>query len=90
VQSGFSALAIYKSSVMHGLKYRAQENEDERVEVWCEHVTLHRDLAEKGGVRIVINPRMTVVYNTRIQAIIQTTRGIFAELYRKLKFFNKD
>ena len=87
VQSGFSALAIYKSSVMHGLKYRAQENEDERVEVWCEHVTLHRDLAEKGGVRIVINQRMTVVYNTRIQAIIKAIREIFARRYRKLKYF---
>jgi len=69
VESAFNALAIYRSKDLQGLRYRAVANDDPRVEVWCEHVTFHRDLVAKGAKRVVIDPLLRATYNTRLSAI---------------------
>ena len=69
VESGFNALAIYRASDLKGFRYRAEPNDNSRVEVWCEHVTFHRDLAQRGVGSVVIDPQLRATYNTRLSAI---------------------
>ncbi len=69
VESAFNALAIYRSKDLKGLRYRAEPNDDPRVEVWCEHVAFHRDFVEQGAGRVAIDPQLKALYNTRLAAI---------------------
>lgn len=69
VESGFNGMAVYRAGMLEGMRYRTEFNDDPRVEVWCEHVVFHRDLAAKGHDRIVINPVMKVSYISRFNSI---------------------
>lgn len=83
VESAFNGLAIYRAIFLDGLFYRVEKNADHRVEVWCEHVTLHRDIAKKTPCRIVIDPDLKLKYNTRLNAIID----LFKKYYFKIRDF---
>lgn len=62
IASGFGGIAIYRFQAIRGLRYRALPNDDERVEVRCEHYSLYKQMAERGHDRFYINPAMEVHY----------------------------
>lgn len=64
VDSAFGGLTIYKFEAIAGLRYNVVNNLDSRVEVRCEHFSLNRQAAERGFTRIVINPQMTLRYQS--------------------------
>ena len=74
VLSGFNGLAIYRMEAIGDARYFCEDNEDEEVEVLCEHVSLHRQMAENGYYRIFINPSQLVVYETLLQSYMNTFR----------------
>jgi hypothetical protein len=53
VKSAFAGFAMYRSSVIRGLRYELGGQD-------CEHVGFHRALAERGG-RLGINPAMLLL-----------------------------
>jgi glycosyltransferase involved in cell wall biosynthesis len=62
VESAFGGLAIYKFDAIRGLKYNVDKNDDDRVEVHCEHFSLNRQIALRGYNRIFVNPKMKLKY----------------------------
>lgn len=72
VYSAFGGMAIYKREVVHNLRYNLIPNLDDRVEVKCEHFSLHMQIQNQvNGGRILINPNMSVVYQTINKNIIK-------------------
>ena len=53
VRSAFAGLCVYRGASVRGLRYDADS-------VDCEHVSLHRALAERGG-RLVVNPSLLLL-----------------------------
>jgi len=84
VESAFNGLGIYQAKSLEGVSYRVEANDDPRVEVWCEHVVFHRDLAKRGFERVVIDPNLIVKYNTRRDSVKIFARGILSGF---VKFF---
>ena len=64
VDSAFGGLTIYKYGAIAGLRYNIIDNSDSQVEVRCEHFSLNRQAAERGFSQIVINPQMTLKYQS--------------------------
>jgi len=62
VYSAFGGLAIYKFHLLKGKRYSVFNNEDSRVEVKCEHFSLHHKMALEDNAKIFINPNMTILY----------------------------
>lgn len=58
VDSAFGGLAIYDWNLLKGKYYSCIKNNDARVQVLCEHVSLNKQL----GGNIFINPNMKVKY----------------------------
>ena len=61
VYSAYGGLAIYKGNVLKNKTYEALQNNDARVEVKCEHFSLHHQIQQENR-KIFINPNMTVLY----------------------------
>lgn len=76
VNSCFCGLGLYHASQLKGLYYKIVKNDNERVEVLCEHVSLHRELIQKGHSRIQIDPDMVVIYNTRFTALCRLAKKV--------------
>lgn len=70
VSSGFGGLAIYRFEAIKGLHYQLIENNDDRVEVRCEHYSLYKQMAERGYDKVYINPAMTLKYQDLSMMII--------------------
>lgn len=81
VFSGFNGLGIYRMEAIKGLRYIPEENHDENVEVWCEHVSLHKQMAERGFHRIYINPSQIVIYETVWQNYLRSFRRIVKRIF---------
>lgn len=62
VFSSFGGLAIYRFQAIEGLRYKAIDNDDPKVEVRCEHYSIYRGMAERGYGKVYINPLMTLKY----------------------------
>lgn len=62
IASGFGGLAIYRFEAVKGLRYYAEPNDDERVEVRCEHFSLYRQMIARGYEHFYINPAMELHY----------------------------
>ena len=62
VFSAFGGIAIYRFNRIRGLRYQALPNNDPRVEVYCEHYSLYKQMAQQGEIKVYINPRMVVKY----------------------------
>lgn len=62
VFSAFGGLAIYRFEGVKGLRYKAMDNDDKRVEVKCEHFSIYRQMADRGFGKVYINPRMVLKY----------------------------
>ncbi|GAA5496671.1 hypothetical protein Rhal01_02856 [Rubritalea halochordaticola] len=85
VRSGFNALAIYRAEALTGLRYECVDNQkgDGRVEVLCEHVSFHEAIMNNGFSRQFLNPRMTLYYNTRWEALQLLFRMTARRLLRR-------
>jgi hypothetical protein len=53
VKSAFAGLVLYKSAVLHGLRYCERTHD-------CEHVSLHRALSTRGA-RLVLDPALLLL-----------------------------
>lgn len=62
VFSAFGGLAIYKFEAIKGLRYKLINNDDNRVEVRCEHFSLYKQMVERGYNKFYINPAMVLKY----------------------------
>ena len=62
VFSAFGGLAIYRFECVKGLRYKAMDNDDKRVEEKCEHFSIYRQMADKGFDKVYINPKMVLKY----------------------------
>jgi hypothetical protein len=62
VYSAYGGMAIYKFEAIENRKYSVIRNNDERVEVRCDHFSLCQDIRNAGFSRILINPAMTLNY----------------------------
>lgn len=80
VFSAFGGLAIYRYDAVKGLRYAypSLNNDDDRVEVRCEHYSLYKQMAERGYDKVYINPSMILKYQDLSFMII------FNSLKRKL------
>jgi hypothetical protein len=63
VLSAFSGLAIYKWKIIEGLRYGTSPNPDLFVPTLCEHEFIHKQMVEKRGARIFVQPELHVSYN---------------------------
>jgi hypothetical protein len=79
VFSAYGGLAIYRYEAIKGLRYRLLRNDDERVEVRCEHYSIYKQMAERGYDKVYINPAMTLKYQETNFTIIMNS------LLRRLK-----
>ncbi len=74
--SAFGGLAIYKYRSLINQRYKVLTNSDPEVPVLCEHVALHRSMADSNmKFRLVINPVQELRYEsplTTIRRNIQT------------------
>lgn len=64
VASAFGGLAVYRREALRGCRYIVSDNADAYVQVLCEHVGLHQQMAARGHHRIYVNPAMVVWYET--------------------------
>jgi hypothetical protein len=64
VFSAHGGLSIYRYEAMKKLRYRTIKNDDNQVEVRCEHFALCHDIREKGFGRIYINPLLELKYQS--------------------------
>ena len=69
---------MYRFEAVRGLRYEALPNDDERVEVKCEHFSLYKQMMERGYDRFYINPGMTLKYQRL------TPKIVWESLKRKL------
>lgn len=83
VYSAFGGLAIYRFECIKGLRYEALCNDDDRVEVRCEHFSLYQRMAEKGFDKVYINPSMVLKYQDLTLGIIWKS---IMRKFRNLKY----
>lgn len=85
VYSAFGGLAIYRFDCIKGLRYEVLCNNDDRVEVRCEHFSLYQRMAEKGFDKVYINPSMVLKYQDLTFGIIwKSMRRKFRALSKSL------
>lgn len=72
VFSAFGGLAIYRYDAVKGIRYAypSLNNDNDRVEVRCEHYSLYKQMAERGYDKVYINPAMTLKYQDLSMMII--------------------
>ena len=72
VFSAFGGLTIYRYDAVKGIRYAypSLNNDDERVEVRCEHYSIYKQMVERGYDRVFINPAMTLKYQDLSMMII--------------------
>lgn len=62
VFSAFGGLAIYRFDAVKNLRYEVMANDDDRIEVRCEHFSIYWQMAKDGFNRVYINPAMQLKY----------------------------
>lgn len=71
VDSAFGGLAIYRRQILESLSYQGLDGDGLE---WCEHVSLHAQIKQRGG-RILINPRLiNCGWNEHSRAMKMTQR----------------
>lgn len=70
VFSAFGGLAIYRFECLQGVRYKALDNDDKRVEVKCEHFSIYKQMAERGFDKVYINPKMVLKYQNLTVGIV--------------------
>ena len=73
VDSAFGGLSIYRFECVRGLRYQVTDNEDERVEVRCEHQSIYAQMRSRGFDRIYVNPKMKLKYQDLTMEIVMNS-----------------
>ncbi len=73
VDSAFGGLSIYRFECVRGLRYQVLDNDDERVEVRCEHQSLYAQMRSRGFDRIYVNPQMKLKYQDLTMEIVMNS-----------------
>lgn len=84
VYSAYGGLAIYRFELIQNKKYGIIENKDGRVQVRCEHFSLHQQIHNGGTHRIFINPHMEVLYQ---KITFSKILEIFLKKLNRMKIF---
>jgi glycosyltransferase involved in cell wall biosynthesis len=87
VYSAFGGLAIYRYSTIINKNYAVIKNNDNRVEVKCEHFSLHQSIQKDGFDRIFINPSMEVLYQKITFAKIKFF--LFDKFFKRIRVSGK-
>lgn len=83
VFSAFGGLAIYRFEAIQGLRYQALPNDDNRVEVRCEHYSLYKQMVERGFRRFYVIPAMALKYqDLTLKIIVNRINRILRNLTR--------
>ncbi|MDR0681163.1 MAG: glycosyltransferase family 2 protein [Dysgonamonadaceae bacterium] len=85
VFSAFGGLAIYRYEAIKNIEYQLIFNNDNRVEVYCEHYSLYFQMKKNGYDRVYINPNMYLKYQAVtlkiiFKTLIRTGESIFMYL----------
>ena len=62
VASAYDGIAIFRAKIRIPVRYKIIFNNYGGVEVYCDHVTIFKQLAEMGYDKVYINPNMEVYY----------------------------
>jgi len=81
VASAFGGLGIYKKEAIHQLRYVCKANHDKNVEVECDCVPFHREMANNQYDLIFINPSQIVYYDTYTNYL----RKLFQKLVKQVR-----
>lgn len=73
VSSGFGGLTIYRFDAVKGLRYQCLSNNDKRVEVKCEHISIYEQMKRKGFCKFYLNPAMYLKYQNVTLSLIWKT-----------------
>ncbi len=71
VQSGFNGLGIYRYETIKECTYLCEDNNDSRVEVCCEHVSIHKQMIRLGYDKIFVNPSLLVIYREKMRDLLK-------------------
>lgn len=83
VYSAFGGIAIYKYEVIKGLRYDVISNNDSRVQVKCEHFSLHDNMIKRNNAKIFINPNMVLLYQN---INLELVKKVFLDSIVKFQF----
>ena len=84
VASAFGGLAIYRFSAIQGLRYMALDNNDERVEVRCEHFSIYQQMITRGYDKFYVVPTMKLQYQrVNLKVIMQRIRLVWNTMLNK-------
>ncbi len=81
VKSAFGGLAIYRWKAIRGLRYILEYNADPRVEVYCEHRSIFKQMYERGYTHFYINPVMKIKYQ---EINLSLVKGFFQRMQKKI------
>jgi hypothetical protein len=87
VFSAFGGLAIYRYEAIKDVNYQLIFNNDDRVEVYCEHYSIYYQMNKMGYDRIFINPGMYLKYQAVTLNIILNTMK--RHLVNIVRFFRR-
>ena len=87
VYSAYGGLAIYRYAAIKGLRYKLEYNKDPNVQSYAEHVSLYRQMHERGYENIYINPSMEIKYQSilRLSTLKNSMKSRLSKLFRILK-----
>ena len=78
VASAYDGVAIFKTEIRKSIRYKIMFNNYGGVEVYCDHVSIFKQLAEKGFDKIYINPNMVVYYQgISIKLVLKKIKSFF-------------
>lgn len=89
VDSAFGGLAIYRFECIKGLYYQVLTNNDNRVEVRCEHQSIYQQMRQQGHKNVFVNPQMLlkyqdltlkIVWNSIIRRILMLSISLMKKL----------
>lgn len=83
VDSAFGGLAIYRFECIKGLHYQVLTNNDDQVEVKCEHQSIYQQMRQQGYKNIFVNPQMLLKYQDL------TLKVIWNSIIRKFSILSK-
>jgi hypothetical protein len=89
VFSAFGGLAIYRYEAIKNIDYQLIFNNDDKVEVYCEHYSIYFQMKKLGYDRVFINPNMYLKYqavtlNIILKSIKRSSKSIYHKLIKRI------
>ena len=81
VASAFGGLTIYSFDAVRDIRYEVLDNADPRVEVYCEHYSIYRQMESKGHDKFFVVPSMVLKYQ---EVDFNVVRQFLKRIYGKI------